>query len=187
MADVDRMYYQVQVAPQDRKMLRFFWFPDGDLEQHPVEYEMLVHLFGATSSPSCTVFALKQTANDNTDIFDSSITNVVHRSFYIDDCLQPVDSIDEAKRIFRDLCDLLKRGGFRLTKWISNSQLLNNHFPVNERSEKLSKSMNLDQSLCERVLGVKWDVKRDEFFFDIKAKKKTVSQKRHHVGDNFNL
>ncbi|CAM1307174.1 Uncharacterised protein r2_g1709 [Pycnogonum litorale] len=177
MADVDTMYYQVQVVPQDRKMLRFFWFPDGDLEQHPVEYEMLVHLFGATSSPSCAVFALKQTANDNTDIFDSSITNVVHRSFYIDDCLQSVDSIDEAKRIFRDLCDLLKRGGFRLTKWISNSQLLNDHFPVNERSEKLSKSMNLDQFLCERVLGVKWDVKRDEFFFDIKAKKKPLTKR----------
>ena len=38
---------------------------DGNLEGELQEYRMVVHLFGAVSSPSVANFALKQTATDN--------------------------------------------------------------------------------------------------------------------------
>ncbi len=53
MADVESMFHQVKVPPEDADLLRFLWWPDSDLSQELQEYRMEVHLFGATSSPSC--------------------------------------------------------------------------------------------------------------------------------------
>ena len=52
-ADIESMYYQVQVSPRDCDSLRFLWWPDGNLEGQPVVNNMKVHFFGATSSPCC--------------------------------------------------------------------------------------------------------------------------------------
>ena len=47
LADIEAMFCQVSVSPEHRKFLKFLWWKDGDYEQLPEEYEMLVHLFGA--------------------------------------------------------------------------------------------------------------------------------------------
>lgn len=48
MADVEAMFHQVKVPPEDADLLRFLWWPDGDICKDLVEYRMVVHLFGAT-------------------------------------------------------------------------------------------------------------------------------------------
>ena len=53
MADVEAIFYQVRVQPDDCKYLRFLWWPHDDLGKEPEEYQMLVHSFGGASSPSC--------------------------------------------------------------------------------------------------------------------------------------
>lgn len=62
MADVESMFHQVRVPAEDADLLRFLWWPDGDLNQDLTDCRMLVHLFGATSSPSCANFALRKCA-----------------------------------------------------------------------------------------------------------------------------
>jgi hypothetical protein len=57
------MFHQVRVDPKDCKALRFLWLPDADFTKPPEEYQTQVHLFGATSSPSCSSYALKKTAH----------------------------------------------------------------------------------------------------------------------------
>lgn len=47
---------------------------------------MVVHLFGATSSPSCSSFALRKCAADQKNLFDSKTLDVVFNNFYVDDC-----------------------------------------------------------------------------------------------------
>ena len=56
--DIESMFYQVQVPRSQYSYLRFFWWPEGDLNQEPIKYNMKVHLFGAVSSPSIANFAL---------------------------------------------------------------------------------------------------------------------------------
>ena len=51
VADIESMFHQVRVDPEDCDALRFLWWPSGDLSQSPEEYKMVVHVFGATSSP----------------------------------------------------------------------------------------------------------------------------------------
>ena len=43
--------------------------------------------------------------------------NTVKRNFYVDNCLKSVKSEQVAIHLVKDLTGLLKKGGFRLTKW----------------------------------------------------------------------
>lgn len=65
MADIESMFYQVNVPERDADLLRFLWWPDGKLDEPMKEYRMMVHLFGATSSPSVTSYALRRTTEDH--------------------------------------------------------------------------------------------------------------------------
>ncbi|XP_078371484.1 uncharacterized protein LOC144655144 [Oculina patagonica] len=98
MADIESMFYQVRVAEADTTYLRFLWWPDGNLEGELEEYQMVVHLFGAASSPACSNFALRKTAEDNSEHFPEEVVSTVKNNFYVDDCLKSLPSVDEASQ-----------------------------------------------------------------------------------------
>ena len=166
VADVEGMFHQVRVAPDDCQALRFQWWSDDDLSKEPTDFQMLVHLFGATSSPSCASFSLKKTASDNQGKFDVEPINTVNRNFYVDDCLKSVSSIDHAVRLSGQLRELLARGGFRLTKWVSNDRNVIATVPVTERAPSVV-NLDLEDLPVERTLGVQWDMETDVFNFRI--------------------
>lgn len=59
------MYHEVRVADEDIDLLQFFFlWPERKLSELLQEYKMVVHPFGATSCPSCAMFALRTTAED---------------------------------------------------------------------------------------------------------------------------
>ncbi|KAK3753087.1 hypothetical protein QZH41_001789 [Actinostola sp. cb2023] len=138
MADIEAMFHQVRVPYKDCNVLRFYWWTAGDIEQEPEEYQMVVHLFGAVSSPSCASFALRKTALDNKQDYNDSVVNTVLNNFYVDDCLKSLPNAQEAISHSRDLCQLLRKGGFRLTKWISNNREVLNTIPEAERNKNKS-------------------------------------------------
>ena len=55
MADIESVFHQVQVPDEQCDFLRFLWSPDGNLEEAIQVYQMIVHLFGAVSSPGCLI------------------------------------------------------------------------------------------------------------------------------------
>ena len=88
MADIEDMFHQVRVRPPDCDSFRFLWWRDNDLSKEPTEYQMMVHLFGSVSSPTCANFALRKTTDDNNEQFDPDTISTVKRNFYVDDCLK---------------------------------------------------------------------------------------------------
>ena len=50
-ADIKRMFHQVFVAPEDCGALCYLWWPNDDISREPKTFQMLVHVFGAKSSP----------------------------------------------------------------------------------------------------------------------------------------
>lgn len=96
--------------------LPFLWWPENDLSKEPEEYQMMVHLFGATSSPSFTNFALRWTADDNQNYFSKQAVHSIKRNFYVDDCLKSVSTESRAMRLVGELRQLLSKGGFRIKK-----------------------------------------------------------------------
>ena len=93
VADVEQMSHQVRVKPEDCDALRFLWWERSDFTKGVVNHQMLVHLFGPSSSPCCASFALKKTANDNKASFDVLTIVTVNRNFYVDDCLKSVSTV----------------------------------------------------------------------------------------------
>ncbi|KAK3745376.1 hypothetical protein QZH41_001404 [Actinostola sp. cb2023] len=92
MSDIESIFYQVHVRPDDSKFLRYLWWPDGDLNRDPEEFQMLVHLFGGISSPSCASYALQRTADDNATKYDKETIYTIRNNFYVDDCLKSVEN-----------------------------------------------------------------------------------------------
>ena len=177
MADVEGMFNQVKVTPDDCDALRFLWWPKGQLDKEPGEYKMVVHLFGATSSPSCSSYALKRTARDNANDFSNETVLAVEKNFYVDDLLKSTDTATSAVKLVSELMSLLQRGGFRLTKWISNNKQVLSSIPNTEKSPSIV-DLNFDDDLpTERALGVRWDVQRDLFVFSIVQKDRPFTRR----------
>jgi hypothetical protein len=78
IADIEAMFHQVKVRPEDCDALRFLWW-NGDIEGPAVEFKMLVHIFGAKSSPCCADKALLKTADDNESKYGKDVAEVVRR------------------------------------------------------------------------------------------------------------
>jgi len=155
MADIESLFHQVRVTPQDCDVLRFLWWPRGDLCQEPEEYRMTVHLFGGVWSPSCASYALRRTAEDNRSEFSEEIVGCVHRDFYVDDFVKSVSSQQVAIHIVEELMEMLRRGGFHLTKWISNDRTVMQTISESERA-KVVKGLDLTcvqlpTELCSRL------------------------------------
>ena len=84
---IEGMFHQVAVNPENRNVLRFLCGDNGNFDSHPTEYRMTVHLFGATSSPGFTNFALKKTASDY------QVQCGSEKNFYVDDSLKSVSML----------------------------------------------------------------------------------------------
>ena len=92
----EKMFYQFSVEPQHRDLLRFLWWPEGDVTRRAEEYRMTVHVFGAASSPSVANFGLKKAARDRVATYPESVTRFIQKSFYVDDGLAAVSTVQEA-------------------------------------------------------------------------------------------
>ena len=122
MADLECMFYQVRVPVSQRDLLRFLWWPQGDVSKDMVECRMHTHIFGASSSPAVAKYALRKTASDNAENFSPEALMTVKRCFYVDDCLKSVSGVEEGIVLAEELRKLTQKGGFRLTQWVSNSR-----------------------------------------------------------------
>ena len=168
-ADIEAMFHQVYVDPQDRDALRFLWWPDGDLQKEPEEYRMMKHLFGATSSPSCVNFCLQKTASTYQEEFKPNTIQTVMRNMYVDDLMKSVSSSEAAIKLSTQLRELLMKGGFRLTKWLCNDRDVLVEIPEHERASSVV-NLDIEDLPTACTLGLKWNVEADKFIWDVSTK-----------------
>ncbi|XP_078364059.1 uncharacterized protein LOC144648341 [Oculina patagonica] len=178
MCDIEAMFYQVKVPEECRDLLRLLWWEDGDTSREPKEYRMTVHLFGAASSPGCSNFALKSTADNYEEKVGSATAEFLRRDFYVDDGLKSVPTVEKAVEHVRSVKEMCKRGGFNLHKFVFNSKEVIQCIPVEDRAEDIKK-LDLDQDILpiERALGIQWCIENDSFNFRITLKDKPCTRR----------
>ena len=81
-----------------------------------------------------------------------------------------------ALAIVDELCKLLEEGGFRLTKWLSNSATVLASIPEEERAPS-TKALDFETPYIERALGVQWNVSSDTFGFTITIKDRPATRR----------
>ncbi|KAL9978335.1 hypothetical protein ACROYT_G015836 [Oculina patagonica] len=90
----------------------------------------------------------------------------VNENMYVDDVLSGAPDDDSALQLKDELCDLLSKGGFQLTKWASNSQKVMETTPLHERAPTLvptTEPENMSDSL--KALGTSWNTQDDVLMF----------------------
>jgi len=79
------------------------------------------------------------------------VCDIVSKNFYVDDCLFSVPTSERAIKASLQLTPLLKKGNFRLTKFVSNIKEVLAAIPAEERTVK---NLDLDKLPIERALGL---------------------------------
>ncbi|TKS65758.1 hypothetical protein D9C73_028515 [Collichthys lucidus] len=178
MADIESMFHQVRVMENHVDFLRFLWWPNGDLSQPLKEHRMAVHLFGASSSPSCASFALRQCAEDFKELFTPETVATIMSNYYVDDCLKSVPTEADAVKLCRELEAACSMGGFRLHKWISNSRAVLTSIPQADRAREV-KTLDLESGELptERTLGIQWQIQSDKLTFSISLKNQPYTRR----------
>ena len=166
--DIGRMFHQFRVSPEFRDYLRFLWF---DKNGNIVSYRMKVHLFGATSSPACATYGLRQlckiSANTN-----RKAKAFIRENFYVDDGLISLPDTDSAQSLVQDAISICKEGNLRLHKFSSNSSTFLQSLPESERNIQDTQILDPDNGCqpTERTLGLLWSLKSDSFQFSSSLK-----------------
>ena len=177
--DIEGMFNQVGVDVEHRNLLRFLWWPNGDLTAEPAEYRMTTHLFGATSSPACAMHALNATADTFEDVYGEEAANFIRKDFYVDDGLTSTPDADTATRLVKDTVSMCKAGGFRLHKFVSNDPEVMKKIPPDDRSKNLQNVEigKEDHPLYEQALGITWNASDDTLHFSVDLPKKPPTRR----------
>lgn len=113
-ADLEKMYRQILVKPEDAQFQRILWRTHPSL---PIkEYRLNTVTYGTASAPYLAVKSLQQLALLEKEKYPLAAEAAL-TSFYIDDNLSGSETLEEAKKTVSELIDLCMSGGFSLRKW----------------------------------------------------------------------
>ena len=82
----------------------------------------------------------------------------------MDDFLKSVTSEVQAITLCQEMIQVMERGGFNLTKFKSNSNMVLKALPDNEY-EKTTQDLEIDAERVEKILGISWKIKDDKILF----------------------
>ena len=114
-ADIEKMYRQILVYPEDRKFQKVFWYDNGKIKT----FQFNTVTFGVSDALFLAIRTLQQLARDEAHDFPRASKLLLH-DFYVDDFITGANSVEEILKIRDEMIELLGRGGFIIRKWASN-------------------------------------------------------------------
>ena len=162
MCDIAEMYLQVFVNQQDRQYLRFLWRKEMDVKT----FEFSRVVFGVNASP----FLAQLVTRENAERFKSKWPRAVEtilESTYMDDCMDSVETVEEAIKMRTQLLEIWKSAGMQAKKWATNSSEVLNVIPEQDRTQVFRVCKNDD--IVMKTLGVKWFAQEDRFGIESKV------------------
>ncbi|XP_046629052.1 uncharacterized protein LOC124309434 [Neodiprion virginianus] len=120
-ADIEKMYRQIEVHPDDWDLQRILWRKNP---QDPVStYQLCTVTYGLKSAPYLALRVLRQLAADEKSRFSLAV-NIIEREIYVDDVLSGADDLEGATEKIRQINECLASGCFNSQKWTSNCEEL---------------------------------------------------------------
>ncbi len=177
MSDIDTMFYSVHVPLRQRCYLRFWWFPQGDINRAPLQYQLTVHLFGGTWSPGVSAFCLRKTILDQVNSYTPMVREIIENKFYVDDMLHSDSNIKQITEDVLKVKECIGNKGFNLAKFMANDKRILAEIPHEYRAKEI-KDLNLDDALpIDRALGQFWNSETDEIIWGRKIKERPFTKR----------
>ena len=155
LGDISKMYHRILIPEVDQQVHRFLW-RNLDTEREPDTYVKTVLTFGDKPAPEMALTALKKTAEESADVHPEA-ADVLKHNTYMDDICESRKTTDEARKITREIDEVLATGRFSVKEWISNRDERKDG-PQQERDVA---STN-EKGSTEKVLGLEWNPESDK-------------------------
>ncbi|XP_059080085.1 uncharacterized protein LOC131878188 [Tigriopus californicus] len=161
--DVSKMFLQINLSPNDQDVVRFLCENPKSGEVQICKFSTLV--FGLTCSPYLANAVIQHLAKNNAQDHPLA-SKILQNDIYVDDVFIYADTADQAIEQLQDVTKLLEKGGFNLTKFISNCPEVCKRIT----SDKLNPKALLDLQEDEqkgKTLGVSFHTNTDELIYKI--------------------
>lgn len=158
ISDIKKAFLQIGLSTADRDYLKFLWWKDFE-SKCVTTYRHCRVVFGVKSSP----FLLGATILHHLDSIHPEMEDTANRlrtSFYVDNCVTSVSSIEELNRFVRESSTIMMSGQFELRDWCSNVTINETKYGNIYSGEPIVP-----------LLGMQWDTQKDELFCDIESLK----------------
>lgn len=158
--DVQKMYRQILIHPDDRPFQRVLFRRDQDT---PVtDFELKTVTFGINCAPFLAIRTLLQLANDSEMQYPLAAP-ILRRETYVDDILSGGHSLNDALLAQSQLISVLNSAGFPLRKITSNNAKLLDHLPPQDLYD--SNFLQFYEASSTKTLGVQWNALTDCFSY----------------------
>ncbi|XP_055632402.1 uncharacterized protein LOC129772899 [Toxorhynchites rutilus septentrionalis] len=158
VADVEKMFRQIIMDENDMSFQSILW--RTNTEEEIGTYELSTVTYGTKPAPFLATRTLKQLAVDEQTNFPQA-AKVINTDVYMDDVLTGTNDVNEAVVLRGQLDALLKSGGFRLRKWVSNCDEVMQGVPEEDLGLERQEQIELDPDPAVRTLGLMWSPKND--------------------------
>ena len=177
VADIEKAFHQVKIAPEDRRMVRFLWFDDPSKERPEIQkYQFCRLVFGLVSSPAILTSVLQHHLAVNEEK-EPKMVSLLRKSFYVEHFAGGAFDDNEAGEVYEKSQTLMSSVGFTLRKWHTNSKHLQEEIATDRAenqhkgNDKANNIPGSDQECKTRndpvkVLGIPWNVDEDTLFHD---------------------
>lgn len=156
-ADVEKMYRQIVVHPNDRYLQQIIWRDNPSTPLHA--YQLNTVTYGTASAPYLATRCLRQLG---LECVDKEIGEVILHDFYVDDLLTGGDDMNKVKELRHKVTSTLASAQMNLRKWKSNDmQLVTGDFPQS------SLDLNVGGFESTKTLGLGWQPLSDYLWFPI--------------------
>ncbi|CAK1584895.1 unnamed protein product [Parnassius mnemosyne] len=155
-ADVEKMYRQIVIHPDDRYLQQIVW-RDNPSEQLQA-YQLNTVTYGTSSAPFLATRCLQQLGLECTD---DKVAQVIIHDFYVDDLLTGGDDINEVTDLRRKVTSTLASAHMVLRKWKSNESQLVSENDISPLD------LNIGGFEPTKTLGLGWQSHTDQLCFPI--------------------
>lgn len=160
-ADVEKMYRQVAVNPDDCELQHILYrsSPEDPLK----DYVLKTVTYGTKSASFLSIRCLVQIAHD---CADTDQKRIILKDFYVDDLLSGGSTWETCYTMYKKLQATLGGHGFTLRKWCSSSTELMKHIPDTPSDPNFV--VRLGEDGIVSTLGLSWQPMSDSFRFIVK-------------------
>ncbi|GBP10287.1 hypothetical protein EVAR_91944_1 [Eumeta japonica] len=159
-ADIKEMFLRVKIREEDRDSLRFLW--RNNMRKSTRVPNDVTDFRRRLIALYCDLHQ-----NRNASEFEleyPEACKAIRLDHYVDDFLKSFNSIEEARRVSKQVYDIHRKAAFELRGWASNEIEVLNEMPDTRNDDNVQLG---GDTRIEKTLGLQWDINNDALGFNL--------------------